>query len=269
MIALSQRRKWDNNEGMEAEGETATSGRGAFTLEQLRSAASAADFRASAAFLLEDVGLPTFPTEHYPKWVRRCAEKVNRALFPKVYDVLEKKKGSQAYSVGVAFGLMTGGQSGLREHLAKLTVEIPEPTDEQAAAIWRWFYREDADRLTRPTDGGLVADEYRKEFQEIESGMGSTDLAELHQGVADAARMIGGDNKATETTNVYKIMLTFWRVVDGLPDINALFDMLTKALDANAVGSDPKRISQLCGRIGKSFRPPGRPRKTTSTQLSG
>jgi len=235
------------------------------TAEQFLAAAKVADPAVFAAFLLERIGMPTLPTSHYPDWARNCANKVNTALFPKVFEAIENDALSPAYSTGVAFGMMTGAQSRAGELTAALPADLPAPTDDQIQAVWRWLYRGDAETATQAPDGDLIALEYREEFRRIENSLGPAELAQLHQGVADATRMIAGENKATETTKIYSVMLTYWRVVDYVQSIDRLIKFLRDVLGPNVVGSDPKRISQLCSRVGKSFRRPGRPRKTTST----
>jgi hypothetical protein len=91
--------------------------------------------------------------------------------------------------------------------------------------------------------------------------MSLKEQAELHQGIADATRMVAGENDSKETTAIVLTMVIFWRLVDRLPTARSLLDMLTKAHGENIVGDDPKRIAQICARIGKKFRGPGRPRK--------
>ena len=236
------------------------------TPEQLIQAAKLTDFSVLAAFMLESAGITELDTSHYPDWVRCAADKVNRALYPKFYEALATNATRPNYGRGIAFGLMEAGQKGIAAWALKLPKGMPEPTEEQAEAVWRWFYREDADKATPPSNGELIATEYRDDFRELESGLNGTELADLHQGIADAARMMSGENKATETTRIYLVMVSFWRVVDQLPNSDALFNLLTTSLGPSIVGDDPKRIAQLCTRVRKKFpRRPGRPRKTTST----
>ena len=229
-------------------------------------AARVADFSVLAAFMLKGVGMSELPTSDYPVWVGRAADKVSRALFPKVYEVVAPDTLRKAYVTGLTFGLMEAGQKGMRSLAAKLPEGMPEPTEEQIAAAWRWLYREDADKVNPPSNGELIATEYRAQFRQIESEMNEAELAGLHQGITDAARMLLGENASTATTATYRTMVIYWRVVEHFPNSEALFDWLTKGLGAGVVGTDPKRIAQLCRRVGKTFpRRPGRPRKTTST----
>ncbi len=73
-----------------------------------------ADFEVQETLLDEALGMSDAPAPDYPSWVRRCGEKVNRALFPKVFEALEENKGSRFYQAGLAFGLMSAGQATLK-----------------------------------------------------------------------------------------------------------------------------------------------------------
>ncbi len=222
---------------------------------------SYADLRVMPLLLLESIGMSDGPRAEYPVWVRRCAEKVNRARFPRVFETAKNIGGLPAYSAGLAFGLMVTGQ---KIALPSIPDGLPELTNEQTAEAWKFFYGSEAAVNTPSPDGDLISVEIRNDVKQMEADFSAQEQADFDQGKADAGKMILGDNEATATTTIYSTMLTFWRVVDICPTSQVLFDFLTRVLKENVVGSDPKRVQQLCRRIGKTFGKPGRPRKTTS-----
>lgn len=198
------------------------------------------------------------PPAEYPPWVRRCAEKVNRARFPRIFETAKNIGAVPPYSAGLAFGLMVMGQ---KVALPLIPGGLPAPTSEQMAEVWKFFYGNEAEANTPCPDGDLISVEIRDEIKQMEAGFSAQEQADFDQGKTDAGKMILGDNEATATTAIYSTMLTYWRVVDACPTSQVLFDFLTRVHQGNVVGSDPKRVQQLCRRIGKTFGKPGRPRK--------
>lgn len=235
------------------------------TYDQFKAAASFADFSVLSNLMAKTLGTLDEPIPEYPKWVCGGGEKVNHALFPKVFESIEELPASKAYALGVAFGMMTSGEKKIAAFNQLVAGPIPKATDEQLAAGRKYFFGEEAKKLTFASDDDVIPVEYRDQMREAESQMDLKEQAEFHQGFADATKMIMGDNESTETTAILLIMVICWRVVESLPTAQSLFDLLAKALPQNVVGEDPKRIQQICRRVGKRFRAPGRPKKTTST----
>ena len=100
--------------------------------------------------------------------VRLAAEKVNRAKFPKIFEVVDSGFVAKAYALGVGYGLMLGGQAVLRGMEKSLPIELPEATPDENAAFWKWLYGDEAPNLTPPSDGGIIAVEYSNDLREIE-----------------------------------------------------------------------------------------------------
>ncbi len=107
----------------------------------------------------------------------------------------------------------------------------------------------------------MISPEMREKIRLIELEANPVELAEIYQGKRDAVSMMNGENKTTDTTAIYQLMLTFWRLVEQFPTAQRFFEFLTRFLGQNRVGDDPKRIQQMCARIGKTFAKVGRPRK--------
>lgn len=64
----------------------------------------------------------------------------------------------------------------------------------------------------------------------------------------------------TPATEIYLVMLHFWRRVDGMKSVHELHQWLIRVFGSQRIG-DLKRIEKICQRIGLSYRKPGRPRK--------
>ncbi len=209
-----------------------------------------ADFSVASELLLESTGMADGPASEYPVWVRQCGEKVNRALFPRVYA--PAKSFPSAYGAGVAVGMIVTGR---KTASVTLATKFATLSAEQRGDIWQ---RVSGEESAPPS--GITAGE-REQVSEIEAKFTPEQQVDFDQGKADAGRMLLGENETTEATQIYKLMLTFWRFVDELPNTQVLFEFLSATLGQNVVGNDPKRVQQLCRRVGKKFRPPGRPRK--------
>lgn len=228
--------------------------------EQFLNVMRLADFTVLMNSLAFDAGVFDAKLEGYPAWVIRSANKVTHALFPMIYEI-EDARIKRAYYLGAAYGMMRGGELKLA---SALPAGLPEATEEQSKAAWKLLFGADSESFTPSPSGSLIPVEITSEIHRIEAELDLHELAEFHQGFADAIRMIAGENKSTETTQVYSFMVTYWRHVDKLPTAESLHTIIRQVHGANVAGADPKRIAQMCLRVGKTFRSPGRPRKTTS-----
>lgn len=190
-----------------------------------------ADIEVQGILLDEAVGMSDIPAPDYPLWVRRCAEKVNRALFPKVFEALEENKGSRFYQAGLAFGLMSAGQATLKPQLKKFREELGESgtatTVAQDVALLESFRSEKIEPVAVSLDGDMISPEMREKIRLIESGASPVELAEIYQGKHDAVSMMNGENKTTDTTAIYQLMLTYWRLVEQFPTAQRFFEFLT------------------------------------------
>lgn len=227
-----------------------------------------ADFTVTVNCLIAELDPAEALPQNYPLWVRRCGRRVTRALFPRVYRAFEGKSPSRAYDLGLAFGMMESGQKMLTE-LSDQIGPLPqtEITDANSEGLWHLLYGDGAKTLTFTPGDDLIPVEIRRELSERQQRFTLQQQADFHQGVADVTRMMNGENESTATTDIYTFMLIFWRVIDRLPTFEAFYDIATKVFGQNRTGNDPKRLAQMCQRVGKKFRRPGRPPKTTSTQL--
>jgi hypothetical protein len=231
-----------------------------------------ADLEVQEILLAESVGMSDKPVPKYPLWVKRCAEKVNRALLPKVFESVESNKTSFIGQAGLAFGLMSAGQAKLKPELKNLRKIVGESgadtTFAQDIVFLESFRSGNNEPLLVAKNGDMIAPKFREKIRQIESQAALSDLTKFYKGMCDAALMVNGENKTTDTTAIYQLMLTFWRLVEQFTTAQKFFEFLTLILGRNRVGDDPKRVQQMCARIGKTFAKPGRPRKTTSTRLA-
>lgn len=201
---------------------------------------------------------------HYPSWVVKCGEKVCRALFPKAYELGDPQI-AITYKIGVAMGVMQGGEAQFADGISKLGIstENREMTDEEAKKFAEFLYGSDSG-LTCPKDGStLVPVEISQLCEEQLSKMSLREKASFYRGLSDGIAMLAGKNHATDATTPYSTMAIYWRAVETLKSVDQLHEFLTKIHGTNLIGSDIKRTRQLCLRVGKRFRAPGRP-KTTS-----
>jgi hypothetical protein len=58
----------------------------------------------------------------------------------------------------------------------------------------------------------------------------------------------------------------FWQLVERMESVRQLHEVLVKLMSANRIGGQ-KRIEKICQRMGLSFRPVGRPKKTIQTPI--
>jgi len=200
---------------------------------------------------------------HYPEWVIRCGKKVCPALFPKVYELKNSLDLSDPGKLGLLDGLLKGAET----QLLKACAQVPdfEVTPEAAARgeqeIANLLYGRDSG-LKLPEDGqSFIPEEIGREIETNAAGLGSEGQGQYFQGKSEAYFMLAGRNASTLATDLYLAMLLFWRLVERMSSVEQLHEFLTRRLGQNVVGSDIKRTRQLCGRIGKRFAPPGRPKK--------
>jgi hypothetical protein len=162
--------------------------------------------------------------------------------------------------------MVQAGASQFAEAFAKLGIQAEdrELTADEAEKLAALLYGPDSG-LKCPADGSTLIPAEISEFLEQKmKKMSLREQASFHQGIADAIAMMAGKNNATLATTPYSTMLVYWRAVDSLGSMEQLHDFLTKIHGENLVGSDIKRTRQLCCRVGKRFKAPGRPPKTTS-----
>lgn len=232
-------------------------------------AAKWADFFVLTNCLAVEIGDAEARSFDYPKWVQTCGRKVTRALFPRIYRSVEGKTPSRAYDAGLAVGLLEYGQQVLAA-IAEEIGPIPEAevSDENLKRFWHELYGEDWKTYTFSDTDILVPSEIRQKIAEMQQRFNLAQQADYHQGFADVIRMMAGENKETATTEIYTLMLVFWRLIERLPTFEVFFDLMTKIFGHNRTGSDPKRLGQMCQRIGKRFRLPGRPPKQPQSSTS-
>ncbi len=205
---------------------------------------------------LEGTPLPT----GYPPWVIKCGQKVCRELFPLVYQSKEGNL-SNPEEAGLVLGMMKGGEACLQGELSKVDwVGFPEPTKEQMIEASALIFGKDSG-LSIPESGDtLIPHKITEDFRAYDETLALPDRWKLQQSLADGMGMLAGHNASTEATQIQKILLVFWRVIEQCKTSEQVFNFLTAVLGSNIVGSDPKRVLQICTRLGKRF-PRGRPKK--------
>jgi hypothetical protein len=157
---------------------------------------------------------------------------------------------------------MEAGQIKLAEVFKDLgPIPLPMPSDTELTKLWATFYGDDAKGFTFRTDGDPMPIEMREDIEQRQREFSLEQQADFHQGVADVTRMMGGQNAGTTTTSQYQFMLIFWKAIERLPSFEVFFNIMTKVFGQNLIGNDPKRLRQICHRVGKRFRRPGRPPK--------
>lgn len=219
-----------------------------------------ADSRVLVDIMSADIGEPNPAAPQYPAWVVKCGQKVARATYPRAYAVNDDGL-TMAYKAGLAIGMMVGSESKLADTFKELGLKIDrEPTQQELAAAKNFLFGENSG-LTFPKDGSsLIPDEVKEDMARWEAEMTIEQKGNFHAGISDAFSMLAGRNQTTPATARYTTMLVYWKVVEALKTMEQLHDFLTRVHGQNIVGSDIKITRQLCQRVGKRFKPPGRPK---------
>jgi hypothetical protein len=224
-------------------------------------AARFADFGVLPSAAARDAGIPGIPALERPAWVIRCGEKVSCALFPNFREGPSFEAKGSGYDGGFAQGLIYAGLKNLNDVFEKLKPwpKSRLPTESEMRGRLYHLFGENGDWLFDlfKDDGA----EFFAGVKEYESKLTLTEAANYHQGHADAIRMVAGENKKNDATEICLFMMLFWRVVDRLESVDQLHQVLTKVFGRNRVGYDVKRVAQICQRVGKRYRGCGRPRK--------
>ena len=191
----------------------------------------------------------------------RCGEKVSRALFPGIEDRMSYQSKGASYAAGFSLGFVDGGLRALTEVFERLKPwpKMREPTDEEIKKGLHYLFGEYGDWLFEN-----IKDDGAKFFESVadfESKLTVPEAAGFAQGKADALKMIAGANRKNDATDIYLFMLLYWRVVEHLESIDHLHRVLIKVFGRNRAGYDPKRVAQICQRVGLKYKLRGRPRK--------
>lgn len=211
--------------------------------------------------LVRDAGIPGIPDLKRPRWVIRCGEKVSHALFPRVEERTKVDAKRINYAAGFSLGLIEGGLRALDEIPEKLKPwpKMREPSDEEVRKCLRFLFGENGDWLFEVfQDDGA---KFYESVEEYESKLKVSEAADFEQGKADALKMIAGGNRRNDATDIYQFMLLYWRVVQRLESVDQLHQLLIRVFGRNRAGCDPKRVAQICQRVGLKYRARGRPRK--------
>ena len=224
-------------------------------------AARFADLGVFPNVLVREAGIPGIPDLKRPQWVTRCGEKVSRALFPNIQERSDFQTRGASYAAGFSLGLIEGGLIALADIFEKLKPwpEMRQPTDEEIRKWLQSLFGEYGEWLFEALkDDGAVFFEGVADF---EAKLNVTEAARYAQGTADALKMIDGKNRRNDGTDIYLFILLYWRVVERLDSVDHLHRVLMKVLGRNRAGCDPKRVAQICQRVGLRYRARGRPRK--------
>jgi hypothetical protein len=209
-----------------------------------------------------DFGEPFEEGVTYPEWAIRCGKKVCRALFPMVYELEGAESLRRAHELGLARGLLEGAQVQLAGALSELApLADREPTEEEKIRLSEMLFGKESGLSLSQEAFGFVPREVLDELDKMTESFSLEEWGLYYGGMSAGCLMLAGRNAATLATNLYSTMLLYWRVVERLESVERLHAFLTKVHGQNVVGSDIKRTRQLCGRIGKRFAPPGRPKK--------
>ena len=199
--------------------------------------------------------------EDRPPYAVRCAKKVNSALFPRIQPAANFEAKGLHYQCGFGLGLMEAGFRSMGDVFDRLgpLKQTREPTEEEIRKGCQNLFCDAGDEIFEIIkDDGV---KFQAAIDDFESKMTLGESAEYAQGKADALSMLAGKNKANDATEIYLFMALFWRLVDRLRSVDELYELLAKVFGRNRVGYDPKRVAQICQRVGKKFRSRGRPRK--------
>lgn len=224
-------------------------------------AARFADFGVFPNVVARDASVPGIPVLERPDWVVQCGEKVSAALFPQIRERPQFESKGVGYEGGFSIGLIEAGLRLFDMALKpfKLLTKVRMPTEDEIRIRLRSVFGEHGEWLME-----VIKDDgksFLESVEEYESGLDLAGIANFRQGQADALRMVAGENRKNDATDIYLFMMLYWRVVDRLDSVDHLHRVLTKVFGKNRVGYDPKRVAQICQRVGKRYRARGRPPK--------
>jgi hypothetical protein len=165
--------------------------------------------------------------------------------------------------------MMQAGEAKLGSVFSELKIKMEGvPTEAQLEGVTTFLYGANSG-ATLPKDGSsVIPEEIHADLAKFESEMDLEAKGHLHAGISDAHLMLSGKNAATSTTLRYTSMIVYWRVVEMMTSMEQLHEFLTKIYGVNVVGTDIKGTRQLCHRIGKRFKSPGRPKKLLQAAIS-
>lgn len=230
-------------------------------------AARLADLGVLPNALARSAAIEGIPELRRPKWVARCREKVCAALFPKVQELPSFGAKGESYEPGFAIGLIEAGIRMLGDIFDRLEpwLKARQPTDDEVRKGLHDLFGEHGDWLFEvfKEDGNT----FFEAVADYESKLSLGNAANYRQGQADALKMVAGENRKNDATDIHLFMLLYWRVVDRLESVDHLHRVLIKVFGRNRAGYDPKRVAQICHRIGKKYRARGRPKKQPQQRL--
>lgn len=207
---------------------------------------------------------PIMGAGEYPAWVHSASDRISRAIFSHAHEALESDY-SRAYCLGLAVGMVHVSDkkfgelvvNPLLDEIAREVIVSPE----QAQAFAQMLYGDE--KATVP-ENSLISLELEEDIATTEAKLNSGEMEDFHKGALAAARMLNGRNKANDATDIYIFMVICWRWVETMTSVDELHDALTLFLGRNRIGADVDRTRQICKRVKKRFRAPGRPRKSRS-----
>jgi hypothetical protein len=211
-----------------------------------------------------------------PDWVRVCAKRIDGSLFAPVNAVLGEGK-LTPYRLGYALGLMKWGSKSMHSKpppevkLAVKGIRLSRKARRQLVRMCEDFFisvQIAVRKKGRLQFSGQPEMQYAERLAKKYTGL---DESEFHRGLSDGLRGVGKDtpgDRSTNATDVYLMLVIWWRFIVRLPSVTQLHVLITKCLGPARAG-ERKRVEKICERIGLTLREVGRPTIIPTPPLPG
>ncbi len=220
------------------------------------------DLRAVCFAIFED-GEPDAPRYFALPWAKAAIRRSLRATHSGAFDPRHRES-SRAFQKGFASEMVVGSLKRLAELLAlhrESAASLGVKLRESANALIQFLSNGESNTL----EAHLAVSQ--SEVAAEQSNLTIAESEDFHLGAAAAARMLSGRNKRNDATAIYLLMGLAWERIEQMPSLETLHAFLCEYLGPNRVGPDIGRLAQICRKVGKRFKNPGRPK--TSSAHSG
>ena len=209
------------------------------------------------------------PCPPLPAWARTCFDRYWSVAYKKATP-LDETREPNVQEKGQILGFMMWYRDFLG-NFETLVDKLPkfELSEENQKKVEEAFERAlNIDDLLTPEEQALGDSIF--EQPEIASAEAAAKLATVERSQFYAALAEGnlgpsgapdGTINQTDATEIYLLIFLGWHDIFDFRSSTQLRNHLIARLGINVVGRDPKRIEQLCRRIGLRFKRPGRPKK--------
>ena len=211
-----------------------------------------------------------------PPWVTKCASRLKETLWAPVGKALPEPLAFTPYQVGYAAGLMRWGTQKVliptppEVKAAVKRIRLSKGARREAIKIWNDFLISMKILERRAGKLRLTFSKELRHFARVVGKYTGEDEVEFLKGLADGRQGVGPNapgDMSTDATDLYLMLVMYWRWVVRLPSVSELHVWLVRRLGEKRVG-EKKRVEKICQRIGLRLARRGRPALTVNPTLA-